>query len=274
MNLLNAWINNTLIGLKLTFRDRQAIFWTYAFPLFFLFLFAGIFARGRAEILLAMLPGLLCISAMSSGLFGIGITLPAMRERGILRRYRLAPISAWMIITSGIASNLLVSLSTLLMQIALAKIVYKIEIAGSIFATLVMLIVGALAFFSLGFVVASVADNVKSATVLCNRLFFPLMFLGGAAFPMQFLPPRLQDLARVLPSNYMVDGLYRVMKEGAGLVANLKNLAVLLLSCAVSLVIAAKLFRWEASEKMPLKRKAWAAVIVVIFVGAALFVKR
>jgi ABC-2 type transport system permease protein len=274
MNLLNAWTNNTLIGLKLTFRDRQAIFWTYAFPLFFLFLFAGIFARGRAAALLTMLPGLLCISAMSSGLFGIGVTLPAMRERGILRRYRLAPISSWMIITSGIASNLLVSLSTLLMQIALAKIVYKIEIAGSVLATLVMLIVGALAFFSLGFVVASLAENVRSATVLCNLLFFPLMFLGGAAFPMQFLPPRLQDLARVLPSNYMVDGLYRVMKEGAGIVANLKNLAVLLLSCAVSLVIAAKLFRWEASEKLPLKRKAWAAVIVAIFVGAALFVKR
>jgi ABC-2 type transport system permease protein len=274
MNMLNAWTNNTLIGLKLTFRDRQAIFWTYAFPLFFLFLFAGIFARGRAAALLTMLPGLLCISAMSSGLFGIGVTLPAMRERGILRRYRLAPISSWMIITSGIASNLLVSLSTLLMQIALAKIVYKIEIAGSVLATLVMLIVGALAFFSLGFVVASLAENVRSATVLCNLLFFPLMFLGGAAFPMQFLPPRLQDLARVLPSNYMVDGLYRVMKEGAGIVANLKNLAVLLLSCAVSLVIAAKLFRWEASEKLPLKRKAWAAVIVAIFVGAALFVKR
>ena len=274
MNMLNAWVNNTLTGLKLTFRDRQAIFWTYAFPLFFLFLFAGIFARGRADMVLTMLPGLLCISAMSAGLWGIGVTLPAMRERGVLRRYRLAPIGPGMIITSVIASNLPVSLSTLLMQIALAKIVYGIEIAGGVFATLITLVVGALAFFSLGFVVASLADNVKSATILCNLLFFPLMFLGGAAFPMQFLPPKLQDLARVLPSNYMVDGLYRVMKEGAGLAANLKNLGVLLLSCLVSLVIAAKLFRWEASEKMPLKRKAWAALIAVIFVGAALFVKR
>jgi hypothetical protein len=69
MNLLNAWVNNTLIGLKLTFRDRQAIFWTYGFPLFFLFLYASIFARGRAVALLAMLPGLLCISAMSGGLW-------------------------------------------------------------------------------------------------------------------------------------------------------------------------------------------------------------
>jgi ABC-2 type transport system permease protein len=274
MNMLNAWIHNTLIGLKLTFRDRQAIFWIYAFPLFFLFLFAGIFARGRADTVLMMLPGLLCISAMSTGLFGIGVVLPALRERGILRRYRLAPISSWMIITSEIASTLPVSLSTLLMQISLAKIVYKFEIAGSVFAMLVILIVGAMAFFSLGFIIAGIADNVRSAQVLCNLIFFPLMFLGGAAFPLQFLPPKLQDLARVLPTSYMVDGLHRVMKEGEGLAANLKNLGVLLLSCAVSLAIAAKLFRWEASEKMPLKRKAWAAMVALIFVGAALLLKR
>jgi ABC-2 type transport system permease protein len=274
MNMLNAWVNNTLIGLKLMFRDRQAIFWTYGFPLFFLFLFAGIFARGRADALLAMLPGLLCISAMSGGLWGGGVGLSSMRERGFLRRYHLAPIGPWMIITSGIASNLLIALSSLLMQIALAKIVYGIEIAGGAIATLVMLVAGALAFFSIGFVVASVADNVKSAVVLCNLLFFPLMFLGGAAFPMEFLPPRLQALARVLPSNYMVDGLYRVMKEGEGLVANLKNLAVLLLCCAVSLFVAAKLFRWESDEKLSLKRKAWAAAVVAIFIGAAMFVKR
>lgn len=274
MNMLNAWINNTLIGLKLTFRDRQAIFWTYVFPLFFLFLFSSVFARGRSDMVLALLPGLLCISVMSAGLFGMSITLVAMRERGILRRYRLAPIGPWMIITSEIASSLLVMFSTLLLQITLAKIIYKVEIAGSVFATFVMLAAGALAFLSLGFIVASVAENAKAAQVLSNILFFPLMFLGGAAFPLQFLPPKMQNLARALPSSYMVDGLYRVMKEGAGLGANLKNLGVLLLSFAVSLLIAAKLFRWESREPMPLKQKAWAAAIILIFAGAALFLKR
>ena len=34
---MNAWLSNTSMNLKLTFRDRQAIFWTYIFPLFFLF---------------------------------------------------------------------------------------------------------------------------------------------------------------------------------------------------------------------------------------------
>ena len=42
----------------------------------------------------------------------------------------------------------------------------------------------------------------------------------------------------------------------------------------LSLFVAAKLFRWEADEKLPLKRKAWAAAVVAIFIGAAMFAKR
>ena len=41
---MNAWLSNTIISTKLTFRDRQALFWTYVFPLFSLFLFASIFS--------------------------------------------------------------------------------------------------------------------------------------------------------------------------------------------------------------------------------------
>src|SRR5262249_24011298 len=190
---LFPWINNTVIGIKLAFRDRQAIFWSYIFPLFFLFLFCSIFARGRAELVINLLPGLLCISAMSAGLFGMNIVLVLMRERGILRRYQLAPISPWMVITSQLASSLVISLSTLSMQVALAKIIYKVQIAGSSGAMLVMLIAGSLAFLAIGFIIASVAENAKTAQVMANLLFFPLMFLGGAAFPLQFLPPKLQN---------------------------------------------------------------------------------
>ena len=275
MNLLRAWIDNTRMGVMLAFRDRQAIFWTYVFPIFFLFLFCSVFARGQAEMVGTFLPGLLCISMMSAGLFGMSGALVSMRERGILRRYSLAPIGPWMILTSQLAASLIISFSTLLMQIALARLIYKARIAGSPAAILGMLAVSSLAFLAIGFVVASVAENMKTAQVLGNMLFFPLMFLGGAAFPLQFLPPKLRELSRLLPSNYVVDGLHRVMKDGEGLLgANLRNLGVLLLSVAISLLLAAKLFRWDAREPMPWRQKAWAAAVALLFVGAGLFVRR
>src|SRR5262245_65064452 len=103
------------------------------------------------------------------------IVLVLMRKRVILRLYRLAPISPCMVSTSQLASSLVISLSTLLLQIALAKMIYKIQIAGSIGALLVMLIAGSLTFLAFGFIIASVAENAKTAQVMANLLFFPLM---------------------------------------------------------------------------------------------------
>jgi ABC-2 type transport system permease protein len=271
---LRAWLNNTVMSLKLTYRDRQAIFWTYIFPLFFLFLFASVFARGRAEVVTGLMAGLLCISSMSAGLFGMSINLVMMRERGILRRYRLAPVSPLLVISSELVAGFIVLLSTLVLQLMLAAVIYRMRIAGNLLVMLLMLSVGALTFLAIGFIVASVAENVRAAQVMSNLLFFPLMFLGGAAFPLAFLPQGLQNVSRLLPSQYMVEGLRRVMVEGAGLRAILPYLGVLAITFAVAAFLATKLFRWEAREPLPWAKKAWVGVLLVIFVTAALLMKR
>lgn len=268
-----AWLNNTVMSLKLTYRDKQAIFWTYIFPLFFLFLFASVFARGRAEIVTGMMAGLLCISSMSAGLFGMSISLVMMRQRGVLRRYRLAPISSLTIISSELAASFIVLLSTLALQLMLAKAIYQMKIVGNPLVMLLMLSVGALTFLAIGVIVASVAENARAAQVMSNLLFFPLMFLGGAAFPMAFLPKGLQNVASLLPSQYMVEGLRKVMVDGAGLRAILPYLGVLALTFVVASFLAAKLFRWDAREPLPWAKKAWVAALALIFAGAALFLK-
>lgn len=267
---MKAWLNHTLITVKLTLRDRQALFWSYLFPLFFLFVFASIFARGDPKAVARLLAGLLCMSAMAAGFFGLSIGLVTARERGILRRYRLAPVHPWLIISGEVMASFLVTLSSLIVQLVMAKAVYKVPIAGGLGPLLGMLSVGALAFLALGFIIASVAENTKVAHVMGNLLFFPLMFLGGAAVPLEFLPLTIQKIARLLPSSYMVDGLRRIIVNGEGLGGSLVNLAVLAATFAASLIIAAKLFRWESGEPLPLVKKASAAAIVVIFVVAAL----
>jgi len=270
---MNAWLSNTVIDLKLTFRDRQALFWSYIFPLFFLFLFATIFGRGNPKAVTQLMPGMLCISAMAAGFFGLSVGLVNMRERGMLRRYRLAPIHPWLIISSQVASNFVVGISALMLQLALARIIYHIEIVGSFWNLMIMLSVGMLAFLSLGFIVASVAESTKVALVMANVLFYPLMFLGGATLPIQMLSPALRKVSRLLPSNFLVEGLGRIMVDGESLRNTLIHLAVLGVTFVISLFIAAKLFRWESSEPLSPAKKAWVGVIVLIFVGAGLWLR-
>src|SRR2546423_7584547 len=110
---MSAWLSNTVIDLKLTFRDRQALFWNYLFPLFFLFLFATIFGRGNPKAVTHLMPGMLAISAMAAGFFGLSIGLVTARELGSLRRSKVARIHPWLILSSQVASNFVLALSTL-----------------------------------------------------------------------------------------------------------------------------------------------------------------
>jgi len=248
MNALRSWTLNTIIELKLTLRDRQALFWTYVFPLLFLFLFCTIFGRGNPKAVTGLMAGLLCISAMAGGFFGLGIELVTSRERGILRRYKLSPIHPLLLISSRLVAYFLIALSTLLMQIGVAIAVYRMPIAGSFAAMMVMLSVGALAFLALGLLIASVAKNVKVALAMANLLFYPLMFLGGAAIPKFMLPPAIQKISRLTPSNYMVEGLGRIMVDGKSLSDSGAQLVVLAMTFVTALFVAAKFFRWESNR--------------------------
>jgi ABC-2 type transport system permease protein len=270
---MNAWLLNTVIELKLTLRDRQAMFWSYLFPLFFLFLFATIFGRGNPQGVTALMPGLLAISAMAAGFFGLSIGLVTARERDVLRRYKLTPIRPWMLISSQLAANFLIALSTILLQLALARFFYRTTVAGSFAAMLLMLSVGALAFLALGFVIASAAPSVKVALVTANVLFYPLMFLGGAALPKFMLPPTLRQFSLLLPTNYLVEGLGRIMVDGDSLANSSRHLAVLAATCIVSLLVAAKLFRWESQERLSTGKRALIGLIVLVLVAAAWWVK-
>ncbi len=268
---MNAWINNAVMNVKLTLRDRQALFWMYVFPVFSLFLFISIFGRFGPSAAGSTMAGLLCISTMAAGFFGLSIELVTARERGILRRYQMAPISPAFLISGSMVSSFLVILSSLLLQLLVARVVYDVRVTGSAAALLALLCLGALAFLSLGFVVAGVAKNAKVAQVTGNVLFFPLMFLGGATIPLQILPPTIRRISRLLPSTYMVDGLTQVITEGAGFGRIRMSLAVLAVTFAVGLFVASRLFRWSSNEPLPAAKKAWIAAIFLIFLAAAMW---
>ena len=210
---------------------------------------------------------------MSAGFFGLSIGLVVMRERGVLRRYQLTPASPWLILSSELAASYLVLLTTIGLQLAIAATYYRMKINGHPLVLLTALSIGALAFLAIGFIIAGIAENAKSAQVMANILSFPMMFLGGAAFPLEFLPPAVRSVSRLLPSRYMVESLRRVIVEGQGLRAIAPGLTVLAATFVIAIVVAAKLFRWDSREPMPLKQKAWAGAVIAVFALAALLVR-
>ena len=85
-------IRIALMSIKLVMRTKAALFFTFLFPLIFLFVYAGIFARGNPEAVVYFFGPVVTLNIMGSGFWGLGLQSVMQRERGSLRRYRLAPI--------------------------------------------------------------------------------------------------------------------------------------------------------------------------------------
>lgn len=255
-----------------TVRSKTALFWTLAFPLIFLFVFGFVFAGGRKEGATFLMPGLLTISVLSGSFFGVAMRMVVARETGALRRLRVTPVTAVAVVLSyGAVAFVTLSL-TVAVQLLVARAVFKITVAGPLFSLVLALVAGFLAFVPLGLFVGSVARDSKTAPAITNLIFFPTMFLSGAAFPFAFLPEWIQRIGRLLPATYLVDLLQGVIVRNDSARELAGPAAVLLLTFAVGMALNALLFRWQTDDPISGRNLGIATLgLAAVFISAALF---
>jgi ABC-2 type transport system permease protein len=252
------------VGHVLTFlRSRTAVYWTFAFPLFFLLMFGFAFGRGGRSID-QLMPGLFTITVISGSLFGVSLRMVSERESGILRRHRLTPVHPLAIVLAHGALAMTTLVLSLLIQAALAAAAFGFEAKGNVFVLLLMMLLGGLALVPLGLVVGSVARDSKVAPAMTNFLFFPLMFLSGAAIPFEMLPHWMQAAARLVPTTYLVDALRGVIVYGVGVLRLKTDIAMLLLTAIIGVSANGLLFRWESTEPVRARRLAIAVLVLAI----------
>src|SRR6185437_16659354 len=94
-----AWMN-----VLLSYRVKIGFYFTIVFPMMFFFIYFSLFARGNPMAVAAMFGMLISFSVISNALFGLSIQLVTMRERDMLRRYHLAPLNSFTMVTSRLVS--------------------------------------------------------------------------------------------------------------------------------------------------------------------------
>ena len=242
-------------GHLLTYRrNRTSIYWTLAFPLFFLLMFGYVFGRGDPEAARFVMPGLFTITIISGSVFGIAMRLVTEREIGILRRHRATPVSAVAIVLAHGATALTTLMVSMTLQLVVARALFKFHIAGSPFVFLLVLLLGGAALIPIGLIVGSIARDTRAAPAIANFVFFPLMFLSGSAIPFMMLPGWMQSLARLVPTTYTNEALQAVVVRGQGLAQVTGPLSVLALTSVVGVALNGLLFRWESTEPVNPRR--------------------
>jgi len=258
-------IRIALMSIKLVMRTKVALFFTFLFPLIFLFVYSGIFARGNPEAVVYMFGPVVTLNIMGSGFFGLGLQSVMQRERGSLRRYRLAPIGPGSMVLSSLLANYLLELPTIGLLLFCAMGFFHMPLQINLLTLLILVTVGTFAFAGFGLTIASVANTMQEAQVYNNVAWFTLLFLSGVTVPLPMLPQWIQRFAAFLPATYMVTSFQAIMVGGQSLFDHRAELLVLILSGTSGLLFAWKLFRWEKEEKISTRGKLLSITFIVPF---------
>jgi len=193
-----------------------------------------------------LLPGIIAMAIMNSGVIGLSTTFVTFRERGILRRIKVTPFPLTNFITARVISQLIVAVPQALILYLVAHLLFGVDNQGSIVLVILSIFIGSLAFLAMGFAVSSIAPNVETAASYSNLITFPMLFFAGVFFDVDQAPAWLQPIMKVLPLRYLVDALREVMMRGKGLSTIWMDWVILGLTMVISVAIAARFFRWDS----------------------------
>jgi imidazolonepropionase-like amidohydrolase/ABC-type multidrug transport system permease subunit len=252
--------------LRLALRDRSVIFFNYLFPLVFFFGFGSMMHAERGGTTSSIVTSVLVIGVLGNGLFGAGMRAVQEREAGILRRFKVAPISPLPILVASLVSGLLLYLPNLVLILGLSHFVYGMPLPERPLSLIALLSLAVLAYRSIGLIVASVANSVAESNILIQLLYMPMMFLSGATIPVAVLPGWVQAVSAFVPAFYLVNGAQGILQRRESLFSNLTSVGALLITLVIGTFVAKQLFRWEKEERIKGRAKLWVAAVLVPFV--------
>ncbi len=146
---------------------------------------------------------------------------------------------------SNIIMRLLIAVMQSVLIVGLGVALFGVAIVGSLLLAAAFVVLGAVTFIAVGYVIASFARTEEAANGLTSVVQFPMMFLSGIFFPIALMPDFLQPVAALIPLTYLADALRQTMVGGVPYAPLWVDGLVLAVWLVVSFAISARYFRWE-----------------------------
>jgi len=245
---MRALAKLTWVEFKLQLREPVGVFFTLAFPLMLLVLFGSIYGNEPSEFLGGYgqvdlsVPGYIGMIIGTIGMLGLPITLSNYRELGILRRFQVTPVKPTAVLWSQVAVQVVMTSLGVILLVVAARLFYGLRIPTATWAMAPAILLSAFSFFAVGFVMAGLLPTPRTAQAVGMALFYPMLFLSGAAIPRFLMPETVQRAADFLPLTHVVKLLEDLWFDGTW---NQTSLAVLVGMMVVGLFISRRTFRWE-----------------------------
>lgn len=253
MNDLALGLRQARFENKAFWRNPAAAFFTFAFPLMFLFIFTTIFGNDTSTTPTGeevsnstyYVPAILAFSVINACYTNIAIGTAFSRDQGILKRVRGTPLPSWSYLFGRVLHATAIMLILVVIVAAFGVLAYGIDLpTDTLLPFLVTLMVGAAAFSALGLAVTATIPNAEASPAIVNASILPLLFISGVFIPTDAAPSWLIRLADVFPIKHFADSIFAsFLGSGSGWRGT--DLLIVAAWGVLGVLLALKFFTWE-----------------------------
>ncbi|HHV62611.1 MAG TPA: ABC transporter permease [Firmicutes bacterium] len=191
-----------------------------------------------------LLPGILAMALMQLGLFG-SLRAVSLREQKILKSLGATPLPRSLLLAAEVVVRMIMALVQTCAIVVIGHLVFDVNIIGSWLEVFGIVLLGAVTFVSMGYMLVSFAKTEESGQGIIQVVQFPMMFLSGIFFPIDFMPSFLRSIINAMPLTYLGDLLRQVMVGAPPAFSIYTDLLVLACWAVATLILAVKFWRWE-----------------------------
>ncbi|MGC5012729.1 ABC transporter permease [Streptosporangium sp. DT93] len=244
---------------RMFFRERDAVIFTFAFPIIMLVLFGSIFSSQVEGTGLTVsqlyVAGLIGTAAMT-GFQNLGITIAMDRDNGTLKRLAGTPLPRVSYFMGKALTTLFVSFLQVVILLIIGVTLFDLQLPSEASRWLTfawVFVLGVLGSSLLGVAISGLPRSAKSAGAVITLPFTVLQFISGVFIPVFTLPSWLVNIASLFPLKWMCQGFRSVFLGDAGATLEiahsyeLDRVALVLGAWTVGgLLLCLMTFRWKS----------------------------
>ncbi|MEO8034206.1 MAG: ABC transporter permease [Acidobacteriota bacterium] len=192
-----------------------------------------------------LVPGLLGMNLMGTGMWGVGFSIVNARMRKLLKRFVATPMKKTDYLLAQFLSRLVFLVIEVIVVMVFAWLVFGVRVNGSVATFALICLIGGFAFSGIGILVASRASTMEAVSGMMNLVMMPMWICSGVFFSYERFPDAAKRFIRLLPLTALNDALRMVMNDAATVAQVLPQLGVLVAWAVVSFAIGLRIFRWQ-----------------------------
>ncbi len=178
-------------------------------------------------------------------LLGLSGLFAFERQQGTLRRLLTTPTSKATFLLGAISGQVLAAIVQMTLLVTFGSFVLNLNWGREPLALAVLMVSFALAASALGTTLGTFVKTDGQASGLSIMLGMVMALMGGCWYPLELFPETVQNIVKILPTTWAMQGLLDLVLRGGGLVEILPEAGVLLGFATIFFVIGIMRFRYE-----------------------------